>query len=138
MRNMVNRFKGSFSASFNSLKLQLASLLEEAGGDHALSLMDSLANLSRTEQEIVLGVFNRVCGRIAEGERLLSDTDKELKAFEENLYQDVIKGMCAFKEGQASNKLEVLKGGKTKRTSTSPIDLESARRNRKSEKPVLN
>lgn len=137
--SMKNIPKGEFSANLFSLQLQIKHMLEGVGGDAAVELLDGLAKLSSSEQQVMLKVFTRVIEKITEGDkRLVSEIDKELDAFEECLYQDIVSGMEDASNAHAGlgGKLQVVSGGlcpSTKKTSANePIDFEKARRLRKS------
>jgi hypothetical protein len=142
---MVQRRKGSFSNNLFSLQLQIRTLLEGAGGDSAIELLDNLCELNKSERKIALGVFSRVVKRIQNGDfHLNTAEDKELKAFEENLFSEILTSFHSH-DGPAARKLEVLPGGKSTpavEEDKSPIDLAAFRRNRQSEeqsdKPLLN
>ena len=111
---MPKKPEGLVSQSLFTLQLQLKTLLEGAGGEDALEFLDSLGELTRSEQKIILKMFNRVIERLRKSEiRLCSDEDKELLAFEENLYNEIIQ---TIEHGEKSNgklHLEVLDGGKS-------------------------
>ena len=136
---MNNKFHGPFSLGLMTLQLQLANLLQGAGGDDAAAALDSLSQLKPAEQKIALTRFNNVLKRILSGNvRLEAAADKDLENFEESLYQDLVAGLY---EASASPKLEVLNGGKDASpiTANTPIDLDQARKIRKlRDKPVLN
>lgn len=158
---------GQFSASIYSLQLQLKSLLEEAGGDHAIELLDTLCNFSRTEQQVILGVMLRAANRIlASGVRFSSREEQALKEFEDSLVGELTDAMgnaaqahprpCHEDGSRVAIPLSVLQGGKdevvNKKSdqgdSQDPsdgrsglIDFTSALRSKRkshTEKPVLN
>lgn len=134
MKRVGGKSSGSFSKNFLSLQLQLETLLEDVGGDRAVELLDSLSNLSGSEQKLILGVFDRVVRRVASGaDRLVSNDDKRMKEFEEGLYSDIVSAIqSASGETPRGKLIEVLDGGKTaKQVDRTPISLEEARRARK-------
>ena len=97
-------------------------------------MLDSLAQLSGSEQKVVLAAFDRVIKRIAAGsDRLISNDDKRMKEFEEGLYSDIVAAIqSATGEAPRGKLIEVLDGGKTpKQADRTPINLEEARKARK-------
>ncbi|MFM1848449.1 MAG: hypothetical protein RL417_1923 [Pseudomonadota bacterium] len=131
---MGSKSSGSFSKNFLSLQLQLETLLEDVGGDRAVEVLDSLSQLSGSEQKLVLGVFDRVIKRIAAGsERLVSNDDRRMKEFEDSLYSDIVSAIeSSSGEAPRGRLIEVLDGGKTpKQADRTPISLDDARKARK-------
>ena len=128
-----------FSANLLSLQLQLKTMLEEAGGDHTLGLLDALCKLNRSEQEIILSVLTRTVTNIAKSDaRFVGAADEELKEFEDNLYHDIVSAMR--EASQPERRLEVVKGGKQE-ISGGLIDFRAEvtkRRGRSSRTPTLN
>jgi len=110
---------GDFTKSLLSLQLQLKTLLEGVGGEDTATLLDSLAQLSKSERAVVIPLLARVIRRIASGERrLLSDEDQELKNFEDSLFDSVLEafGNTANEADlikEKERKLAVVPGGKT-------------------------
>ena len=110
---------GDFTKSLLSLQLQLKTLLEDVGGEDTAALLDALANLSKSERAAAIPLLLRAVKRIASGEKRLStDEDKELKDFEDSLFNSVLEAfgntandLDLAKEPEA--KLAVLPGGKT-------------------------
>ena len=135
---------GKISSNLFSLQLQLKTILEEAGGDNALSFLDSLSHLNPSEQEVVLKMFTRLTDEIASGDkRLFTDGDLALKKFEEGLYREILDAMrdAAKRPSESMNrKLEVLDGGKACFSAKSPEELSRKRKVREFPKPrpVLN
>lgn len=126
---MGEKYKGSFSANILSLELQIKTLLEESGGDHAISLLDALSNLNKSEQDMAIKMFTRVINQVLAGdERLLTEDDKAAKDFEEKLYEELLSSM---REAANSNrKLRVLSGGRAQLSSKNAISLSEARKHR--------
>ena len=111
---MPKKPQGLVSQSLFSLQLQLKTLLEGAGGEDSIEFLDSLSELTNSEQKIVLRVFNRVVEKIRTGDsRLNTEEDQELKAFEENLYNDIISSFEQTTTANGKLHLEVLDGGKS-------------------------
>ncbi len=134
MKKTYGKSSGAFSKNFLSLQLQLETLLEDVGGERAVEMLDSLAQLSGSEQKVVLAAFDRVIKRIAAGsDRLISNDDKRMKEFEEGLYSDIVAAIqSATGEAPRGKLIEVLDGGKTpKQADRTPINLEEARKARK-------
>ena len=132
--------KGRFSRNFFSLQLQLKTLMEEAGGDQVVGFLDTLCDLTASEQKVMLKIMTRVLERIAKGDqRLALDADRESAEFEENLVRDILAALRdAAKEPTRLGKLEVLPGGKARLPNT-PLDFEKARRAKVAGlKPVVN
>ena len=135
-----------FSANFFSLQLQLKTLLEDAGGDDALALLDTLTNLNKSEQKVALKLFSKVIQRVTSGPiRLETEGDLALKEFEDNLYEDLV---AAIEEQTREEriattpKIEVLSGGRELKPANqepkkSPIDIASARKKRRERRPSL-
>jgi hypothetical protein len=143
---MCKKRDGIVSDSLLSLQLQLQSVLEEAGGDEALTLLDRLAELSTSEQKSALALFQKVVEKMLSSEkRYLPAEEAELKNFEDGLYNDIVTAMEAAERHQVKKalsadsepKLEVLDGGKSaplfepKPAKPTPIDFNSARKGRK-------
>ena len=130
---MASKYDGLFSANLFSLQLQIKTLLEGAGGDQALELLDTLCTLNKSEQRVALQVFQRCLARVAESEQNLCSTeDRALKEFEEQLYQDIAQAMhegSIRERPVAARRFEVLDGGKGE--NEAPIDLEKARKTRR-------
>lgn len=132
-----------FSANFFSLQLQLKSLLEDIGGEAAVSFLDKLSALNKSEQRIMVRIFETVVERVRSGAvRLETSEDAQLKNFEDNLYNDIVYQMQAAMVLPEPRRLEVVNGGKspTKKDGKSPISLADRRRLRKDNaiKPLLN
>ncbi|RIL11718.1 MAG: hypothetical protein DCC75_01835 [Proteobacteria bacterium] len=128
---MDKKSGGTFSLGFKSLQLHLSNLLSDSGGDLVVDLLDSLTRLSQAEQAIVLKGFIRIIERIDAGkDRLSDDRDALLHNFEESLYQEIL--VCMRDAANTTPKLEVVQGGNLAESiSKTPIDLCSARKNRK-------
>ncbi|MBN8549643.1 MAG: hypothetical protein J0M12_10040 [Deltaproteobacteria bacterium] len=139
--SMTDKRDGSFSANLLSLQLQLKTLLEGAGGDSAVQVLDLLSALNPSEQKIALRIFSRVLESVRAGEqRLVTAEDQVLKDFEEGLYRDILDSMREAANDNEPRKIEVIDGGKTRRAaSNGPIDLDEVRKSRRSKlKPLLN
>jgi hypothetical protein len=112
---------GYFSQAFLSLQLQIRTLLEGSGGSQSIEFLDALSQLGNKEQEIVLGVFQKVVERIAKNpNRLFTNADNAAKKFEDELYNDIMSAMsdAAAVKNISGKRLEVLEGGRSiKRTS---------------------
>ena len=112
-------YGGDFTKNLLSLQLQLKTLLEGVGGEDTAALLDSLAQLSKSERAIAIPLLARVIRRIAAGEkRLMSDEDHELKNFEDSLFDSVLEafGNTANEADlikEKEHKLAVVPGGKT-------------------------
>jgi len=132
---------GRFSTSLLSLQLQLQTLMEDVGGEHALKLLDTLTELSKSEQKVMLGVFTRVTQRFSRGTlRLESPDDRKLKDLEDSLFDDIMLAMRAASRTNTNVKalperLQIVDGGgqiaTSSRRQSSPINLEDARRTRR-------
>lgn len=128
---------GPISLSLLSLQAQVKTLLEEAGGNSVLELLDALCKIRPSEQEAVLKLFTRVIDRIAAGEIRISEEQSELAAFEEALYEDLLASIQAAEQGKSRLKLEVLEGGKSR--SNTVVNIADLRRARKAgERPQFN
>ncbi|MEZ4754732.1 MAG: hypothetical protein R3A13_10575 [Bdellovibrionota bacterium] len=136
--------KGRFTKNLFSLQLQLKTLLEDAGGDEALELLDTLCKLNPSEQNLVLKVMNRLVGDILNhGPRFETEGDLALKKFEDDLYGDLLRAMQQQSASEKRQKFEVVSGGKdTESTSTGDlIDLQRIRNLRKdssNDDPIIN
>ncbi|MCB0332802.1 MAG: hypothetical protein KDD55_04835 [Bdellovibrionales bacterium] len=125
--------RGEFSRNFFSLQLQIQTLLESAGGEETCEFLDSLSELNKSEQGLVLKLFKRVVERLLAGnDRLVTAEDIELKNFEEGLYADIVNSLRhAAQAGGSSNSFEVVDGGKirkARRQEKKPLDFVAARR----------
>lgn len=138
---------GDFTKSLLSLQLQLQTLLEGVGGEETAGLLDGLAQLSETERALVIPRLTRTIQEIAKSDkRLISEKDRELKNFEDSLFEGVMEALKHEPETkgaptESGPKLAVLSGGKGSRDRTSQfkkpvriptlIDLAKARESRK-------
>ena len=130
---------GRFTANLISLQLQLKTLLDDAGGDGVVRLLDSLCKLSSAEQGIALTLLTGVVNRIASGDiRVTSEEDRAMAVLEEDLYKDIVHSMQEA-AGNGPRKLQVVRGGLSPLPDKRPIDLAAARNGRKiSFKSILN
>ena len=132
-----NSHDGPISLGLLSLQAQVKTLLEEAGGNSVVELLDALCKIHPEEQHAVLTLFTRVIDRIATGHIRLSEEQSELQAFEEALYEDLLASLKEIEREKSPLKLEVLKGGKCK--SGAVVHIDELRRARKiGKRPVLN
>lgn len=128
----VMKENNRFTSNLLSLKLQLKTLFEDAGGDDAIALLDLLATLSHGEQKVVHSMFRRVIAKLLELDLQLSSMEEDmLKEFEETLYQDIVSALHDESESQTSKRLEVLSGGKTKRSKAAVVDISEIRKTRR-------
>ena len=113
----MNNTNGSFGTSLTSIQLQLATLMEDVGGNAACNLLDAMANLSATERRTILGTFTKVVEKFTHyGVRVSSKSDIEKQEFEEALFKDILSAMREAADepkGEAMN-LTVVKGGKVR------------------------
>jgi hypothetical protein len=137
---------GDFTKNLLSLQMQLQTLLEGVGGEETAGLLDGLAKLSETERSILIPLVTRVINKVVMGEhRLMSEKDKELKEFEDSLFEGVL---AALQQPEAPNgstkekspRLAVVPGGRSPKqplTLKKPvriptlIDLTKARESRR-------
>lgn len=138
---------GEFTRNLLSLQLQLQTLLEGVGGEGTASLLDGLAQLSDSERKRIIPLLSRVVSNIVKGDkRLISAEDKELKDFEDSLFESIMSSIGQSSnddrvEPQTDKKLEVFSGGRphsgakvvTKKSAEkrSIIDLAKARESRR-------
>ncbi len=144
---MNNSRGGDFTRNLLSLQLQFQTLLEGVGGESTASLLDGLAQLSESEREKIIPLLSHVILRITSGDkRLVSADDRELQAFEDSLFESIMKALGhsanddKLTREQSTKSLHVVPGGKRaakpmlahRRTqSPSLIDLAKARAQRK-------
>jgi len=133
----------NFSANFFSLQLQLNSLLEDAGGEAALTFLDKLSSLHKSEQKIMMRIFENTVDRVRNGDiRLETEEDLVLQNFEKNLYNDIVYAMQTARVLPEPMKLAVVDGGKSpaQKPQSAPINLAERRHSRKlsTTKPLLN
>ena len=127
--------------------MQLQTLLEGVGGEETAGLLDGLAKLSETERSLVIPLITRAINGIANGDkRVMSEKDKELKEFEDSLFNDVLAALekphsSAGTTKEGGPRLAVVPGGKSptpamtfKKPVRIPalIDLAKARESRRS------
>jgi len=137
---------GDFTKNLLSLQMQLQTLLEGVGGENTAGLLDGLAKLSETERSIVIPLITRVINKVVMGEqRLMSEKDKELKEFEDSLFEGVLEALQnpnpqKQQTKEKSPRLAVVPGGKSPKQSLSfkkpvriptLIDLSKARETRR-------
>lgn len=147
VETMNNSRGGDFTRNLLSLQLQFQTLLEGVGGESTASLLDGLAQLSESERETIIPLLSHVILRITRGDkRLVSANDQELRAFEDSLFESIMKALGhsanddQLNTETTTNSLHVVPGGKRsqkpilahRRTdSPSLIDLAKARAQRK-------
>lgn len=102
--------KGYFSKNLLSLKLQLETVLAEAGGEGATELLDGLSLLTDAERTMLLRGFNHVVQDVITGNRIIpvESGSNALERFEEELYTELLDVM----REAGGRKLAVVKGGK--------------------------
>ena len=136
---MRNTKGGKISSSLLSLQLQLKTILEEAGGEHALTFLDLLADLNRSEQALVLRSFSRTLRRVMLGEvRLSTMEDARRKEFEDGLYNQIVEAFENENKTETTGGLRVLDGGLSSREQREPAATERTLRIHNKEKPLLN
>lgn len=110
---------GDFTKNLLSLQMQLQTLLEGVGGEETAGLLDGLAKLSETERSILIPLVTRVINKVVMGEhRLMSEKDKELKEFEDSLFEGVLAALqepdtTKVSTKEKSPRLAVVPGGKS-------------------------
>ncbi len=137
---------GRFTSNLLSLQLQLKSLLDDAGGEHVVALLDSLCTLTSAEQEVALKIMRVVVERLAKrDERLLSGKDEQMRELEEFLYNDIVNSFethpARKNSKKSTGKLAVVHGGKgsSVKEENRPICLAERRAKKSGDfKPVLN
>ncbi|MCB0318552.1 MAG: hypothetical protein KDD56_07330, partial [Bdellovibrionales bacterium] len=125
--------KGNFTKNLFSLQLQLKTLLEDAGGEEAIELLDTLCKLNKSEQGILLKVINRLLSKVLNnGPRFETDGDLALKKFEDDLYQDLVSALTQGTASEKPKRFEVLNGGKNSTEPNKPqlIELNKFRTSR--------
>lgn len=136
--DMGDSTQGEFSLGLMSLQLQLKTLLEGAGGEHAAALLDAVSEFDAAEQRVLLGVLERVLRRVASGSvRLPHSGSAEEQMFEDSLYSDLLE---AFQKaaGDGKIKLELVHGGcGTSRHKTRRIIYLDEERQARDDKPVV-
>ena len=111
---------GDFTKSLLSLQMQLQTLLEGVGGEETAGLLDGLAQLSEAERSLVIPRLTRTIKEIAkQDKRLMSDRDRELKDFEDSLFDGVMEALkhepgVKTLQSETGPKLAVVPGGKSK------------------------
>lgn len=106
--------KGYFSKNFLSLRLQLDTLLMDAGADQAIELLDTMTLLAPEERALLLGSFNRVAQTVLTGERIIPlEQNRALQSFENGLYLELLEAMQeAGGNSKKNQRLSVVPGGK--------------------------
>lgn len=110
---------GDFTKSLISLQMQLQTLLEGVGGEETAGLLDGLAKLSETERSLVIPLITKAINAIALGDkRVMSAKDKELKEFEDSLFNDVLAAiekppLSSGATKETGPRLAVVPGGKS-------------------------
>ena len=125
--------KGKFTKNLFSLQLQLRTMLEEAGGDEAMELLDTLCKLNKGEQRVILKVLNRLVDDVLnKGPRFETEGDLALKRFEDDLYGDLLRAMKDESSSVKRSKLHVVDGGKRRvpKSVKELVDLQEFRRSR--------
>jgi hypothetical protein len=127
---------GDFSRNLFSLEMQVKTLLDGAGGHKALELLDLISNFNKSEQDIIIALLKKAVEKVKDsGIRASRLEDKQLKAFEDCLYEDLVDGITALKKDVTlPRKLEVVGGVKklpTRNAHEKMVCLAEARRKRK-------
>ena len=134
----VKNTRGPVSFGLLSLQLQLQTLLEECGGEHAVDFLDTLSELPGKErQQKVLNVFGNVVKRLLDS-NLPDEWDEAFcNELEEELFEDIMKLMNKDQSENSPRKFEVLSGGKDETASASVVTIEELRKARENGlKPV--
>lgn len=111
---------GDFTKSLLSLQMQLQTLLEGVGGEETAGLLDGLAQLSEAERALVIPRLTRTIKEIVKSDkRLMSDRDREMKDFEDSLFDGVMEALkhepgVKPLHAETGPKLAVVPGGKSK------------------------
>jgi hypothetical protein len=109
---------GDFTKSLLSLQMQLQTLLEGVGGQETAGLLDGLAQLSETERSVVIPKLTKKINEIVKSDkRLISDKDREMKEFEDTLFEGVMEALTHEPRvkpttAETAPKLAVVPGGK--------------------------
>lgn len=128
---MAKGFRGDFTRSFMSLQLQLEHLLEEAGGDEVVELLDLLACFRKSERSRLLPVLREALANVlAAGVSVANSEDRELESFEEGLYENLVTALES-----ANSPDDLIAKPREERLSLVPdprnvIDLDAARATR--------
>jgi len=137
---------GDFTKSLLSLQLQLQTLLEGVGGEETAGLLDGLAKLTDAERSAVIPKITKTINELIQSDkRLVSEKDRELKRFEDSLFDGVLEALqqqsnAAVAKKETSPKLAVVPGGKSPKHSSAfkkpvriptLIDLSKARESRR-------
>jgi hypothetical protein len=125
---------GYFTKSLFSLQLQIKTLLDGAGGEETGHFLDTLTEMSQSEQSVALRVFQRALDKFrASGLRLQSVDDEHQMAFENALYEELVEGIAALDSSTLERGLHVVDGGKLptrQKREKRPICLSTARQKR--------
>ena len=108
---MDNRRIGIFSLSLKSLKLQIATLMDEVGGDKALVLLDILAKFDSNKRDIILDNLISTLNSL-KAESL--DLDAQPSLEENELFSSVLNDLKSQKKSSKREnlKFQVLSKGK--------------------------
>jgi len=132
---------GYFTKSLFSLQLQMKTLLDGAGGEETGHFLDTLSEMSQSEQSVALRVFQRALDKLRDsGVRLQSIDDQNQMAFEDALYEELVEGIVALDSSTSERGLHVVDGGKLPtrpKREKRPICLSSARQKRAGGRPAL-
>ena len=143
---MDKKLEGAFSIGFFNLQLQLQRLLEDAGGERVIKLLDQLSDLELGQRHAVLDCFIKVLERISPAtpnaaavngsEALLTPADTA------TLLRSAIAALGGH-DNDNPHFLELLQGGRDvipASKDNAPIDLAQVRLARKATppKPSLN
>ena len=121
---MKKEVPGPISLNLFALQLQLKTVLEEAGGESAIRFLDLVAQLGKSEQEIIFGSFEKVLKRVIDGAtRLRSPEDETSRQLEESLYSEILEAIEEKKQAAPFTQLSMVKGGKATSNDSQPIDF---------------
>lgn len=115
---------GIISLTLKALSLQLATLMDEAGGESALKLLDKLASLNPQTRKLAIDKFSAELDQI-----LIEDGGNNVYVpgeAEEKIFQSI---MSEIDDGSffSKRKLEVLSGPKNQEKLGDIIDLQAFR-----------
>lgn len=139
---MADEIKGQFSLSFLTLQAQIKTLMEDAGGEKLIALLDALASLNATQQAVIIDAFTHSVNEIIAGNIELDLPDPEnTDQLVDSLCDDITTAISDMRrKASKKGKFEVLDGGKSEpKPAGSVVTISELRRAREEGRdPILN
>ena len=102
---MKTRNAGIFRLSLKAIKLQLATLMDEAGGEQAIELMDVLSDLNPAKRDIIIKSFIETVEKLSEKDPSLR---LDSTALEDQLFNEIVEDIEKTNQVEKKFQLEIV------------------------------